>query len=409
MQQTKNASQIVEDHFGEDFGAWLMMNNMIIPVRDDKTPMTSSWKNFKSSELDKMQFDGLAVVMNRRINVLDIDTREYVFGEPNVITEKGAHYWFTPDSNVVTKHLRGVGDIKTNGYVVFYGLNKEFNNSSLSEWNELREELLNVLPPPLYGLLGEGTSINSLGEDTSIVSTYDVSVLGIGMKSREKVLEEGIGITYATTPYLQRVKDEGYTLDRPAIQKGLCTMMNQCKSGRNNRLFRIAIEFHRLELDLDELEKVALSSGLGAVEIRSTIESAETYVDANFSVSVLDRVMFWKNTVCHYVQLTENQKVCVDEVARRAVEMNTLKPSVSQLGIERSSGVSRTYAQATLNRILPKLGFLEKEQNVGFFISDTGQKMRHCNNYYLCINSLRLSENLSELDELINKGDRKYA
>ncbi|OLT32675.1 hypothetical protein BJF84_00125 [Rhodococcus sp. CUA-806] len=362
----------------------VMANNMIFPVNDDKTPACKGWLDYESEKIGS--FRGLAVKMNPRLNILDIDRKDWVKGEPNVLTAKGAHYWFIPEQNVTTKHGEGY-DIKTNGYVVFHGKDKQFNHENLHTWRELEDSFdflsSNDLDDGFYS-----------GDSTDGVTCRD-SLEGLTVE------QSGVSIfkkrvTHKKVPtYVKLVEDStGYVVDVDRYEKAQCTQMEGLPVGtRNDRLFRMAIEFHRLGIETSNLEKAAMHAGLETRDIDRTIASAYARWENDEGVSLLDRVAIWLGAV-EQMNPTTMQWDVAQYVARCALEQHSMAPQVSQMRAARDvDSLSQKYAGTVMNTAMAQRGLLGKIVRPG----KQANGFDHCNNYHLMIDGVAL-ENIKLTD-----------
>lgn len=375
----ESAYAITTDSFGIELGSWLWDNNMIFPVKDDKKPACKQWTTFQSRCIGK--FSGLAVKMNECINILDIDRKDWVKGNPNVLTAKGAHYWFKPEQNLSTKHGEGF-DLKTNGYVVFYGKDKTFKHDVLHTWEELSESF-------------EILSSNDLSVDSSFgVSTegsnWGVSLEGLTVEQSDRSIFKKRVTHKKEATYVKLVEDStGFVVDVDRYEKAQCTQLESLDKGtRNDRLFAMAIEFHRLGIDTANLEKAAMQAGLESREINRTIASAYATWEANEGVSHLDRVALWLSAV-DQMNPTATQWDVALYVSRCALEQHSMAPQVSQMRAARDvDSLSQKYAGTVMNTVLCERGLLKKIVRPG----KQANGLDHCNNYHLMIGGVELEK-----------------
>lgn len=380
-------AEIVLSSFGAELGRWLLDNNKIIPVNDDKTPSCKSWKSwetFNFSYLSKHPA-GLAVVMNDRIQVLDIDNKDYVFGKPNVTTAKGAHYWFSGGTYTKTVNKAGLFDLKTTGYVVFHGTGKTFNHPNLASWDDLHTQLPDEISSSL--LLPTIESSDQKKGSQEVV--------------RRSVKKKCIGVSYTEIVNETKVGDFKFELDKQKIMDGLETQIKRAgKGSRNTRLFRAAIEAQRLEMPTEGLALAAAVAGLDDKEIQNTLGSAEALFDAEAGVSVLERAQVWHEQASQYAK-TEKQQTILDYIFYNAVLRNTYKPQINQEQLSQLTKINQGYISTTLNSVFAKTyGLVERVKPAGK--QPNGKDWP--NNYFLCFAGSKLEDMTEIVDLMVKEG-----
>ena len=378
---TRTALNIVHEYFGVELGDWLMDNNKIIPVRADKSPACRSWKEFRSHDL-KFYRDlpiSLAVIPNERFHILDIDDHGLVFGSPNVTTAKGAHYWFSGGSFTKTEHHNKL-DILVSNYAVFYGLGKQFHHSVIHSWNDLIPSISSHISPSLLPSIA-GNDDRKKSQEVVIGSMYRKSVQGT---------------------YREQVKRKyGVEVDTEKVMKGYVSTMKKAKEGsRNVILYRLSLEAYRLGADLSQLELVAYETGLDSNEIEACMESARGDYEMGPSATVMDRVEVWYDEVIATgFAFTDDQLAILAHIRNRAIEDNTRCPQINQLAFAQESGISRFYINRALKSMAGTLHILEVERPKG--LQANGNQFT--NNYYLCLNGVRIENLDKQIDVIIQQ------
>ncbi|MCD2156030.1 hypothetical protein LQL77_20070 [Rhodococcus cerastii] len=380
-------AEIVITSFGSELGRWLLDNNKIIPVTDDKTPACSSWKSWETFNFKHLKKHpaGLAVVVNERIQVLDVDNHDFVFGNPNVTTTKGAHYWFSGGTRTKTVNKAGLFDLKTTGYVVFYGIGKTFNHSNLASWDDLHNQLPDEISSSL--LLPTIESSDQKKGSQEVV--------------RRSVKKKCIGVSYTELVNETKVGDFKFELDKQKIMDGLETQIKRAEKGsRNTRLFRAAIEAQRLEMPTEGLASAAAVAGLDDKEIQNTLGSAEALFDAEAGISVLERARVWHDHASQYTK-TEKQQAILDYIFYNAVLRNTYKPQINQEQLSQLAKINQGYISTTLNTVFAsKHGLVERVKPKGK--QPDGKDWP--NNYFLCFAGARLEDMTEIVDLMVKEG-----
>ncbi|GGG14170.1 hypothetical protein GCM10007304_30330 [Rhodococcoides trifolii] len=379
------AYALTTDIFGIELGIWLWENKMIFPVDDQKQPaIRGSWKDYNSEKIPS-NFAGLAVRTNDKLHIVDIDRPDWVQGNPNILTTKGAHYWYTPVDGV--KNTRqGDFDLLTNAYGVFWGKGKEFQHSELHEWGDLTKMF-----PAIEAFRSSSNTINELFDGITYGDSLGGLTKGINCRTLPNtdtsIFSKKVGKKKEIT-YPRLVEDStGFVVDVNRYRQAQVTQMENVEAGkRNNRLFRSSLEFHRLGLDTTELEKAALVAGLDQREASRTIASAYARWEDDEGTSPLDRVAVWLGAV-EATDPTDSQWDVAQYVARCALEQHSLAPQVSQTRAARDNELlSQRYAGTVLNTTLVKRGLVKKIVRPG----KQANGLDHCNNYHLLIDGIPL-------------------
>ncbi len=210
-------------------------------------------------------------------------------------------------------------------------------------------------------------------------------------RDQEQGYETGLQSRVKEQGYCEFLSEKGYTLDKKAVRDQYVKTMSTVPEGsRNLSLYRYTREMVRCGLDLEDLAKAAIDSGLDPEEIDATMQSAEAAVLLDPGKSVYDRVTFWLDNTLHVVPPIAHD--VMREVATRAIEVNDLAPFFPQQDIaDRMAEHGHHRDRSTISKILTLLdrawGVI-KVIPLGY--QPDGRK--NPNAYRLCIDGQPISE-----------------
>lgn len=297
--------EITKRLFGDDADR-LLQAHAIIPLIDQSKPKAGmvGWRDgFDPAR--EVQFHSLGLLVGERsgITVWDADTHDLTPPvDPNVKTAKGWHI-YTPHQNEsrAIKPVAGLDVLGNRGFAIFYGRNKEFLHPRLADSKVMTDWF------------------NTLDQKSPPIPSRDIEQ-SHRAESKSRVIEQS---------YCEFLETQGYVLDHESVRNQYVKTMGSVEEGsRNVTLYRYTREMARCGLDLSDLHKAAIDSGLDPSEIDSAMLNAEMSVILDPHKSVYDRVNFWMDNAIPLVPSVAHG--VMDELARRAIETNNLAPFFPQ-------------------------------------------------------------------------------
>lgn len=332
-------TKIVIDSFGEELGRHFIENSMILPLRDKACLIKEHKFEFFNYRYLKDMPEGLGVKMSPKLYVFDIDQHNLVVGNPNVLTTKGGHYWFTGGN--FTKTLGGgtnTHDLKVTGYVEFHGPGKSLQHSTILDYFDLPNELHNLI------------------EDHSHVSCLSLTANTIQIHENEDSFKEQIHENKVS--YRKQVLEDGWQdIDLDWVINKECSSMRKVQEGhRSNTFWRKRIEFYRLELDPAPLEQAALETGLLPQQIAAQSKSAQEQWTNPKSVSQSQKSFTWLEYVDKATDKHPSKEKIIAAawwVANMGVVQNNSAPYCCMSTIGAEAGIHRTYVPVLLKLLVP--------------------------------------------------------
>lgn len=359
--------EITYDLFGDD-AQRLLDAQAIVPLINPTQPKAAikGWNDGFDPNTE-IGFHSLGLLVGKRsgITVWDIDSVDLTPPvDPNVKTFKGCHiYTAYAGERRKIGVVQGLDLLGENSYAIFYGEGKEFVHPELAPLDAMTEWL------------------HSLDEKSS---TYLPRV-------KKQSYRTGLDNRVKEQGYCEFLLSQGYELDKEAVRNQYVkTIGNVAEGNRNTTLYRFAREMVRCGLDTADLANAAEESGLPHSQVITTIEDAEAAVILSPGKSTYDRVTFWLDNACPLVPSIAHP--VMNEIARRAIEVNDLAPFFPQQDIAdrmATRGVNRD--RSTVSKIIT---LLESEFGVIKIIRLGFQPdgRRNPNAYRLSIDGYPISE-----------------